>query len=161
MTKPVVSATISYNVCQMGRGASTGRVRILFRYSAKNRLDSQKPLDFFLQLRYNSIDTRTDGLSATKGNFYMCKPADVIDALLKIHKNAWKDALRYVVERSMAEHEELEELRESSREMSATIARLREQIAQLSPKETPWFETVVVEARMAPEVESIFPPARQ
>lgn len=91
----------------------------------------------------------------------MCKPADVIDALLKIHKNAWKDALRFVVERSMEEHEELEKLRESNREMATVIAQLREQIARLSPKETPWFEVVVAEAKTAPEAESIFPPVRQ
>jgi hypothetical protein len=90
----------------------------------------------------------------------MCKPTpvEVIDALLKKHKNAWKDALRFVVEQALKDHEKNEELLEKIHVLHEENQVLRERILKYEPTPKSWFEEVIEVAKSLPEPEPIFPP---
>jgi len=89
----------------------------------------------------------------------MCNPSEVIDALLKLHKNAWKDALRFVVEQSLKDHVLIADLKQHNRDLVKINAELRERLAEVEPSPKPWFETIIASAKDSPDVESVYPPS--
>jgi len=91
----------------------------------------------------------------------MCSPAEIVDALLKLHKNAWKDALRFVVEQSIKDHATLAEFKKANHELMNENAKLRERLTEIEPTPKPWFETIIASADAVPDAESVFPPVCQ
>jgi len=89
----------------------------------------------------------------------MCNPSEVIDALLKLHKNAWKDALRFVVEQSLNDHATIAGLKKANHELMNENAKLRERLTEIEPTPQPWFETIIASAKDSPDVESVYPPS--
>ena len=88
----------------------------------------------------------------------MCSPAEIVDALLKLHKNAWKDALRFVVEQSLKDHTSIAELNAKNHELASENSELRERLAAIEPVSKPWFEIIISNANAAPDTEPVFLP---
>lgn len=85
---------------------------------------------------------------------------EVIDALLKIHKNKWMDALRYVVEKCLAAEANINANSKKLRSLEAENAELKNRLAQCEPERRSWMDDVLEKAHSEPETESVFPQVR-